>query len=84
MSIQIDEAHEADMRELRKEQLRADIDPSDCEDLREWIDCRDCGGEGDHDGICQCEDFEDTCCCATPTPKRCSTCKGNGGWYEST
>ena len=28
----VDEAHEADMRELRKEQLRADISPEEAEE----------------------------------------------------
>ena len=45
-----------------------------------WTDCWDCGGSGEHEDICQCSDFEDTCCCLNPMPKRCSTCKGKGGW----
>lgn len=53
------------------------------DEFGEWIDCWDCGGEGEYGDMCQCEDFEDICCCAHPTPKRCSTCKGKGGWTHT-
>lgn len=49
-------------------------------DDHDWIDCWDCGGEGFYLDSCECEAFEDICCCLTPTPRRCSTCKGKGGW----
>ena len=31
--------------------------------------------------MCQCEQIEDICCCAVPTPVRCDTCRGKGGWH---
>ena len=42
----------------------------------EWRDCWDCGGEGFHDGDCTCMD--DCCCCLTPDPPTCRTCRGTG------
>lgn len=59
--------------------LHPDADYRDFDD-HDWIECWDCGGSGEYGDICQCEDFEDTCCCLHPTPKRCSTCHGKGGW----
>lgn len=44
---------------------------------RESEECWDCGGEGFYDE-CECEQFEDTCMCADPTPRRCRTCSGSG------
>ena len=44
-----------------------------------WEKCQDCGGDGyvDHD----CGD--DTCCCYMPEDNvECSSCRGNGGWWE--
>ncbi len=55
--------------------------PTDAEIAEQYddsVECWDCGGEGAHDEICECEDFEDTCCCLHPTPKRCRTCGGTG------
>lgn len=49
-------------------------------EFEEWVECWDCGGEGYHTDACECEAFEDTCCCAEPTPPICRTCKGKGGW----
>lgn len=47
----------------------------------DWHDCEDCGGSGEDDSMCQCEQIEDICCCAVPTPVRCDTCQGKGGWH---
>lgn len=46
----------------------------------DWDECPDCGGEGFSDYECECEAIEDTCFCAVPTPRRCPTCRGKGGW----
>lgn len=40
--------------------------------------CPDCGGEGIWDDECECQSVVDTCCCLDPTPRTCSTCKGEG------
>ncbi|MEM7211769.1 MAG: hypothetical protein AAF479_07730 [Pseudomonadota bacterium] len=45
-----------------------------------WVECDDCGGSGEDDSMCECEAFEDICCCLHPTPARCDTCRGKGGW----
>lgn len=42
----------------------------------EWRDCLDCVGEGFNDGECTCMD--DCCCCLTPDPPTCRTCRGTG------
>lgn len=44
----------------------------------DWMDCPDCGGDGQYDDMCECESIQDTCCCAVPSPMRCRTCKGEG------
>lgn len=46
-----------------------------------WDECEDCHGEGVIDGTCQCEAFEDTCCCLHPEPATCRTCNGKGGFH---
>ncbi len=53
-----------------------------CVEDHDWVECWDCGGEGSHDYMCECERFVDTCCCLVPTPMRCSTCRGKGGWFH--
>ncbi len=45
-----------------------------------WTECQDCGGEGLDTDSCECEAFEDICCCAEPKPSPCQTCNGKGGW----
>ena len=47
----------------------------------DWIECADCGGDGVDDSMCECERIEDICCCLNPTPVRCDTCHGKGGWH---
>ena len=44
---------------------------ADFDHYDDWHECQDCGGLGD----------EDICCCAVPTPVRCDTCQGEGGWH---
>lgn len=46
----------------------------------DWQECEDCGGEGLDDNECECESVQDICSCAIPTPRRCRTCNGEGGW----
>lgn len=76
-----DEAHEADMRALRKEQLAADIGPEDFEgDLTK---CFSCGYGIGSDGSCLCSEddrtldeleamFDDDE--EYPEPWKCETC----------
>jgi hypothetical protein len=59
--------------------LHPGADYADFDDL-DWTECWDCGGSGYDEYSCECEAFEDTCCCAEPTPRKCSTCFGKGGW----
>ena len=47
----------------------------------DWTECPDCGGDGHDESMCECERIQDICFCATPTPARCDTCKGHGGWF---
>jgi hypothetical protein len=54
-----------------------DYDP---DDFAPWIDCWQCGGEGEIEGDCDC--MEDSCCCLVPTPPRCDVCRGAGGWPD--
>ena len=49
-------------------------------DDEDWEECHDCGGSGTDDDSCECEAFEDTCCCLVPRPRSCATCNGKGGW----
>lgn len=46
----------------------------------EWVECWDCGGEGGQDG----EELmmEDPLWYGPDDFRRCSTCKGKGGWSE--
>jgi len=60
--------------------LHPGADYSDFDD-HDWQECDDCGGDGLDETMCQCETIEDICCCATPTPVRCQTCGGKGGWH---
>lgn len=50
----------------------------------DWIECDQCGGDGYMDDECECETVVDICSCATPTPRRCRTCHGKGGWTNET
>jgi hypothetical protein len=43
-----------------------------------WVSCWACGGAGYHEDSCECEAFEDVCCCAEPEPPECSECHGKG------
>lgn len=46
----------------------------------DWVECWDCGGEGGQDG----EELmmEDPLWYSPDDFRRCSTCKGKGGWSE--
>jgi hypothetical protein len=47
-----------------------------CGESAEWIDCFDCGGEGDYDG------FElDPLWYGTNGRATCNLCDGDGGWH---
>lgn len=37
-------------------------------------DCPMCGGIGFLLDECECQEFEDTCCCLNPTPPVCPEC----------
>ncbi len=41
-------------------------------------DCPLCGGAGVLEDECECQAFEDTCCCLYPQPPVCPECKGAG------
>lgn len=64
----LEEKYEADV-------IRTEVDGS------YWVTCWNCGGEGFHDGDCECGEFEDTCCCAEPTPPLCRECRGKGALH---
>ncbi|MCZ4351565.1 hypothetical protein O4H61_03465 [Roseovarius aestuarii] len=42
-----------------------------------WVECWNCGGDGDLEGTCTC--MED--CCACLEPEACDVCNGRGGWH---
>ena len=46
-----------------------------------WVSCWNCGGAGYHEGECECQSFEDVCCCADPEPPMCRECKGEGALH---
>ena len=48
-------------------------------DGKVWVECWNCGGEGDIEGDCTCG--EDTCCCIEPDAPICSHCHGKGGYF---
>lgn len=51
-----------------------------CGEELDWVECWECGGEGEGDEFHDCG--EDTCCCLHPEPGRCPECHGEGGWLE--
>lgn len=40
--------------------------------------CFACGGSGVLDDWCECQRFEDVCCCLNPEPQTCDECGGAG------
>jgi hypothetical protein len=45
----------------------------------QWqVECWNCAGEGDVEGLCIC--WDEPCCCRNPTPPKCEVCGGKGSY----
>jgi hypothetical protein len=51
-----------------------------CQSEKEWIECFECGGEGEFDW--ETLQDEDPLWYGPDDTERCSACNGKGGWWE--